>query len=197
MHVFLGLGNPGPEYENTRHNVGAWVLSRLSERLSAGFRRAHGCLWAQSTYRRRDILLLRPLEYMNLSGRAAARARRALFPRLDSARMVVIHDDLDLPLGSGRVKLGGGSGGHRGVDSMVHHLGDEGFGRVRVGIDRPPEGVEPTNYVLLPFAPEERGIVERTVDTAASACLHIVELGYESAMNAYNGRDWSLNDPVA
>lgn len=190
MFLVVGLGNPGPRYENTRHNVGAWVLDQLWEHLGAGSQRAHGCLMGSATYRGQEILLLRPGTYMNRSGHAVARFLEARLPGADPGRILVIHDDLDLPVGRGRVKLGGGAGGHRGVRSVMECLGTDAFGRIRVGIGRPPGSTEAADFVLSPFEQEEEETVAASVLTAMKACLHVIDLGYESAMSAFNGRDW-------
>ncbi len=190
MFVVVGLGNPGPKYSDTRHNAGAWVLARLWETLPADTARAHGCLIGRARRDRQDLILIRPLTFMNGSGLPVSRVRKDMFPDLPPERILVIHDDLDVPVGRIRVRSSGGSGGHRGIDSLIFHLQSEDFGRLRVGIDRPPEGMDTADYVLLPPTRSQEQAMGPAVEAASGAVLHIMEHGYESAMNLYNGREW-------
>lgn len=184
--LVVGLGNPGPRYADTRHNLGFMVADALH-------RRAGGPGWQEKfkgSAARVDLagvpaLLLKPLTFMNLSGRSASRA--AAFFRIPIARIVVVHDDLDLELGAVRVKVGGGNGGHKGIASCAAELGDPGFARVRVGIGRPPFG-DATDFVLQAFSRSEAAELGDIVERAADAALAVVRDGAARAMNAFNGR---------
>lgn len=183
--LIVGLGNPGPAYARTRHNVGFMVADGLAGRLGWRWRegRCHG-LVAGGRVGDREVLLLKPLTFMNRSGLAVAAAARAY--GLAPAAIVVVHDDLDLPPGKLRLRPGGGSGGHRGVTSVIQSLGDEGFGRVRVGIGRPAPGEEAADYVLQPFTPAEQEVLAPALETACEAIMRVVAEGLEAAMRCYN-----------
>lgn len=185
MTLVVGLGNPGRGYAGTRHNVGWAVADLLAARLRVRWRRAgFAAEVAEGDIGGRRVVLLKPLTYMNRSGEAVAEAAR----RYGAAgRVILVHDDLDLPLGRVRVRRGGGAGGHRGVLSVQAALGTREVGRVRVGIGRPPAGVDPADYVLAPFAPEEEAAVGEAVERAAAAVETVVREGFEAAMNRFNG----------
>lgn len=185
VRLVVGLGNPGPRYADTRHNAGFMVVDRLAASLGAAWREEPfpGML-ARARWAGRDVYLLKPLTFMNLSGRAVVHAARRL--HLGPGEIVVVYDDLDLPAGGLRVRRRGSAGGHRGVASVIGELGTEEFGRVRVGIGRPPAGVTPAEYVLQPFAREERGLLDAALDRACQAVLTLLAEGYEVAMRRYN-----------
>jgi PTH1 family peptidyl-tRNA hydrolase len=155
--VILGLGNPGPRYAQTRHNAGFRVVERIAG--TGKWTRQRG-LASICTVEIDGImvLLVRPLTFMNLSGKAIQPLLRQL--GLQPQDLLVIHDDLDLPSGSIRLRPGGGSGGHKGVQSIIDHLGSRDFARLRIGIGRPVEGADPVEYVLEPFPWEERPFFE-------------------------------------
>lgn len=185
----VGLGNPGKRYALTRHNVGFMVIDALAIRAGAQFV-LEKC-YALSEVKlpgAHSIVLVKPLTYMNASGEALRRLSevRAISPQ----DLVVVHDDMDLPFGRIRVKRKGKSAGHHGVESIQHFLGTIEFGRVRVGIGRPPEGVDPVDYVLSGFS-EPAEDVGAVINRAADAVQAIVSQGYEAAMSAYNGPDES------
>jgi PTH1 family peptidyl-tRNA hydrolase len=184
--AIIGLGNPGPRYAGTRHNAGFLVLDRLARRHGVAFRTARGIAsWGDGRIAGVAVRLVEPLGYMNRSGEALAE----LFPDdLAADRdLLVVHDELDLPFGTVRLKRSGGTAGHRGLESIVEHLGGPGFCRLRVGIGR-PVGQEVADYVLSPFPIEERERLEAVVDDAADACEAWLELGVEAAMNRVNAR---------
>lgn len=182
MRILAGLGNPGPRYRGTRHNAGYLVLDALVARWHADFRRVRGADEA----RVRGLLLVKPRTYMNLSGRAvlAALTRTGATPD----ELLVIHDDLDLPLGRLRLRVGGGAGGQRGVQDIIDRIGP-GFARLKVGISRPPQGWAPERWVLSAFGEEERPLLERVVAAAADALELVLTDGLEAAMNRLNGLD--------
>lgn len=188
MRILAGLGNPGPRYRGTRHNAGYLVLDELAGRWGAAFRRTRDAEEA----RVRDLLLLKPRTFMNLSGRAvqAALTRAGLPP----AELLVIHDDLDLPLGRLRLRRGGGAGGQRGVRDIIERLGPD-FTRLKVGISRPPEGWTPEHWVLSRFAEGEREVLHAVVSAAADAVEILLDSGQEAAMNHVNGVDLAAEPP--
>lgn len=186
MLLVVGLGNPGPEYAATRHNVGFMVLDRLGEAVRAKWRRTAGpALEAAAEESGRPLRLLKPLTYMNLSGRAVAAAARRL--GLAPGEVCVVHDDLDLPLGALRLRPDGSAGGHRGVLSIIEHLGSPDFIRVRVGIGRQPQS-DAVSHVLSPFSAAEWEAVRPAVERAAEAVRTIAREGLEAAMNRFNRR---------
>lgn len=183
--LVVGLGNPGPEYASTRHNVGFMVADRLAGRLGCRWKPApFPALEASGRVEGREVVLLKPTTYMNLSGKAVAAAARRR--RLGPGEICAVYDDLDLPPGTVRVRPEGGAGGHRGILSMIAELGTSAFGRVRVGIGRPGPGVSAADYVLSAFPPDEWERVEPALDRAADAVLAVVAGGYEAAMNRFN-----------
>ena len=183
----VGLGNPGPEYARTRHNAGFEVLALLARRHGGAFRRAGRGEAARIRLGQADVVLLRPLTYMNLSGDAVVPVARR--HGVDPSHILLVHDDMDLPLGRLRLRPDGGSGGHRGVASVVACLGDGGFGRVRVGIGRPPAGEDTIGFVLGAIGPEERALWDGTLARAADAVEAVCTLGLEAAMGRFNRAD--------
>ncbi len=183
----VGLGNPGPGYVRTRHNVGFAVVDQLAGATRVRFGRGHyRTERAWSDLSGVPILLVKPQAFMNLSGPPVAAWLERL--GLPTARLVVIHDDLDLPLGRLRVSARAGPGGHRGVASIQAALGTQSFPRVRVGIGRPGEGQEASDRVLEAFAPEELPLVGVVIDRAAEAVRILITDGLASAMNRCNVR---------
>ncbi len=182
--LVVGLGNPGPGYAKTRHNAGFMVLDRLAEEEGLAFREKQDALLAEWG----PGWLMKPLTYMNLSGRAVAPFVRKKGIPLD--RLLVVHDDMDLPLGRIRLKRGGASGGQKGVASIIEALGEGGFDRLRIGIGRPPPGVDPVRYVLSPFTPEEWPILERVLKAGAEAVRVWNEEGLSAAQGRFNGLDF-------
>lgn len=183
--LLVGLGNPGAEYAETRHNLGFWLVDRLARVAGTGaFRRRYSSLFAVGELGGRRLHLLKPQTFMNLSGTAVREALRGL--GLGPDALWVAHDDVDLPVGRLRIRLRGSSGGHRGVASVIEAVGTEEFGRIRLGIGRPPAGVDTADYVLAPFAPEERPLVEAMLDRAVEAVEVLVREGPERAMTRYN-----------
>lgn len=186
MHVVIGLGNPGPEYRKTRHNVGFWVVDRLADRWSIRLsRRAFLSVTGDGLLVGEKTLLVQPETYMNRSGEAAIQIRD--FYRLGLPDFVVIHDDLDLPLGRVRVKRGGGgAGGNRGVASLIASFGSKEFVRIKVGIGRPPGRQDPADFVLQPFTPQEEASILPAVDRAADAVEMWIREGVEKTLAAVN-----------
>ena len=171
----MGLGNPGRSYERTRHNVGFLVADELARRHAGSWRKRKRAEAAPVSLRSRRATLLKPTTFMNNSGSALTGYR--------AEDLILVHDDLDLPPGDVRVKVGGGAGGHNGLRSIIGRLGPD-FVRVRVGIGRPPGGMTVTDYVLSRMDAAVRDAVPR----AADAVEAVVEEGPEAAMNRFNVR---------
>ena len=189
MRVIVGLGNPGPEYRKTRHNIGFWVVNLLAEHWGITLsRRAFLSVVGEAQWRGGKILLLEPQTYMNRSGEAVAKV--CDFYRLDLADLVIVHDDLDLPCGQLRIKRGGGgAGGNRGVASIIEMLGSKEFIRVKIGIGRPPGRRDPAHFVLQPFTPQEEAFILPAVDRAVRAIEAILSEGVEKAMASFHSAD--------
>lgn len=187
--IIVGLGNPGPKYERTRHNFGFLVADALLAAHQADAARvksdSKGELWSFRPGPGHDPwLVLKPLTYMNLSGEAAAPAAR--YYRIEPGSMLVVHDELDLPLGRMKHKLGGGAAGHKGVASVAQCLGTPDFHRLRLGIGR-PQAMDGASWVLSPFASDEAELLAETVD-AARRCVEVfIQEGPEAAARLING----------
>jgi PTH1 family peptidyl-tRNA hydrolase len=186
MHLVVGLGNPGPKYAGNRHNVGFMVVDRLASRLGAPpFKEKFKGVFTKAPLGADDVVLLKPMTYMNVSGESAQPA--AAFFRVALEQLVVVHDELDLPFGTLRLKVGGGTAGHNGLKSLQQQLGDPGFVRLRFGIGRPRSG-SPVSYVLGDFDGSERAELPDLLDRAADALETVVREGAAAAMNSVNQR---------
>lgn len=186
MLLIAGLGNPGPKYERNRHNIGFMAADEIVRRHSFGaWRTRFQSMVAEGTVGGRKVMVIKPMTYMNESGRAVGEALR--FFKLEPADVTVIHDELDLVPGKIRVKLGGGHAGHNGLRSIDAHIGD-GFRRVRVGIGHPGDKNRVHNYVLSDFAKAEQPLVERIVDAIAVHMPLLVE-GDESSFMSRAAHD--------
>ena len=186
MQLAVGLGNPGEQYVSNRHNLGFQVVDLLSQRLGLSFQ-LHQDLYliAVGLVEENRVALVKPLTYMNESGRAASHLLES-YPA-DLMELLVICDDANLPLGKIRLRRGGSGGGHRGLESIIHHLASEDFPRLRMGIGPPPEDEDMVTFVLADFEPEEEGLVTQMVEQAADATICFFHQGIEEAMNRYNG----------
>lgn len=188
MKLVIGLGNPGREYDHTRHNVGFEVLDELVRRTEATLRRS----WTVPAWTGKveiegeGVLLVKPRTFMNRSGQAIAAMMRKR--GLKPADVIVVLDDLELPCGRIRIRKQGGAGGHKGLQSVIQALGADDFVRVRVGIGPRPAGEELVEHVLARFTAEERREVEKAVEVAADAVTAVVQDGVEKAMNRFNER---------
>jgi PTH1 family peptidyl-tRNA hydrolase len=186
--IVVGLGNPGAEYAATRHNAGARVVELLAERSSGTWKRhKSGCLVAEATVAGRRVVLARPTSYMNESGGPVGRLLR--WYKTAPADLLVVHDEIDIPFGEVRVKVGGGTAGHNGLGSLVSHLGTRDFVRVRVGVGRPRGRAGAAGHVLDGFSGAERKELPDLVERSAAAVERILEAGVERAMNEVNTRD--------
>jgi PTH1 family peptidyl-tRNA hydrolase len=185
--LILGLGNPGSEYEDSRHNVGFAVIEELARRAGATLSRTrHRARYETTRLCGRKVLLAQPLTYMNRSGEAA---RPLLdYHGLDVAELVVVHDDADLEAGDVRVKRGGGTAGHKGLTSLVAHLASTDFARVRIGVGRAPDGRDLADWVLSRPGAAEQAVLRRAVEDGADAVECVLGDGVETAMNRFNRR---------
>ena len=185
-YLLIGLGNPGREYRDNRHNVGFMVIDRLIVRLNArGLKVQSKAIVTTATYAERKLILAKPQTYMNLSGQSAQGLLN--FYKIPMENMLIAHDDLDIPFGTIRVRPGGGPGGQKGMASTIERLGTKEFPRLRIGIGRPPGRMDPSAYVLQDFSRDEMKILSEIVDRAAEAALTFVVDGLNKAMNKYNG----------
>ena len=184
MRLIVGLGNPGPACAETRHNVGFWVVAAVAGEAGIRFRRHGEVLRAEGRLGREAVTLAKPQSYMNRSGPVVAALVDDL--GLDLSAVIVIHDDLDLDPGRIRIKARGGHGGHQGVLSIIDALESDRFARVKIGIGRPPEGVDPADYVLAPVSARERAVLEEAVQQAVRAVECWVGEGLMAAMNRFN-----------
>jgi PTH1 family peptidyl-tRNA hydrolase len=185
-YLLIGLGNPGREYRDNRHNVGFIFVDRLIVRLNArGLKVQSKAIVTTATYEDRKIILAKPQTYMNLSGQSAQGLLN--FYKIPIENMLIAHDDLDIPFGTIRIRPGGGPGGQKGMASTIERLGTKEFPRLRIGIGRPPGRMDPSAYVLQDFSRDEMKILSEIVDRAAEAALTFVVDGVNKAMNIYNG----------
>lgn len=186
MKMIVGLGNPGPEYRMTRHNVGFRVADRLAERWDAEFtREKYRSLVAEAVCDGERVLLIKPLTFMNRSGEAVSRALR--YTSVDRRDMLVVVDDVNLGLGGVRLRAEGSAGGHNGLKSIIAALGSEDFPRLRIGVGRDRAGESLVDHVLSGFASREQPEVEAMLARGAEAAERFVTHGIERAMNDFNG----------
>jgi PTH1 family peptidyl-tRNA hydrolase len=184
-YLIVGLGNPGRVYRLNRHNAGFMVLDRLAEELGISFTRMQGkALVTDARSEGLHLILVKPQTYMNESGQAATALIR--FYKIPLENFLVVHDDLDLPLGTLRMRPGGGAGGQRGLKSIINQLGTPEFPRLRVGIGRPPGRMDPAAYVLQNYSTEEMEIVPLVLDHGVKAVSTFVHEGIQAAMTRHN-----------
>ena len=184
-YLIVGLGNPGPRYAGTRHNAGFLVADLLAERLGAKFKAHKGrCDLVGGRLADTPVIVAKPKTYMNLSGGPVVSIAR--FFKVPIERIVVVHDELDLPFGSLRLKRGGGDGGHNGLRSLTDALGSKEYVRVRFGIGRPPGRQDPADFVLREFGSVERRELGVQLERAADAVESLLAIGLEAAQNEYN-----------
>jgi len=184
-YLIVGLGNPGKAYRHTRHNAGFMLLDLIAEDLNLTFSRqqAHA-LFTDGLFEGNKVILAKPQTYMNASGRSVGLL--AHFYRIVPSNLLVIVDDIDLPLGSIKLLPAGGSAGHNGMRSIINHLGTHEFPRLRIGIGRPPGRMEAADYVLLDFKPGELPVLEDTLNRAHHCLRLFLQEGILAAMNSCN-----------
>ncbi len=182
IRLIVGLGNPGREYETTRHNAGFWWVDEFARQHGLSFRseaKFHG-LAARGMLHGHEVFLLKPQTFMNVSGRAVGAL--AQFYKIVPAEIMVVHDELDLPPGSAKLKLGGGHGGHNGLKDVIAHLGARDFWRLRLGIGHPGDRAEVVNYVLNDPRKEEQPLINEALQRSLDVSGLIVEGKLEAAM---------------
>jgi len=185
-YLLIGLGNPGREYRDSRHNVGFMLVDRIAVRLGArGMKVQSKAIVINSMYEDRKLILAKPQTYMNLSGQSVQGLIH--FYKLPLTNVLIAYDDLDIPFGTIRIRPGGGPGGQRGMASTIEQLGTNDFPRLRIGIGRPPGKMDPAAYILQDFTRAEMKILSEILDRAADAALEFVVNGLDKAMNKYNG----------
>ena len=187
MHLIVGLGNPGAEYAKTRHNAGFLLVERLATRWKADWssERKFVARMARTAHGRKKVLLCEPQTFMNLSGETVAAVVK--FYQLTVEEVLVVVDDADLPLGEIRLRPGGGSGGHHGLDSVAQHLGSKEYARLRIGIGRKDEARQITGHVLGKFGADENAVLEKVLERAAGQIECWLDGGVQKAMNQFNG----------
>jgi PTH1 family peptidyl-tRNA hydrolase len=183
--LIVGLGNPGPRYSHTRHNVGFSVVSALGERHRIRGRSRGPSIVGEGEIAGQAVVLAQPTTMMNLSGKAVAQLVRSMNLR-DLQNLLVVYDEMDLPLGTLRLRARGSAGGHNGIKSVIHALGTQDFPRLRVGVSRPPPDLDPVDYVLTRFRPEEKPVLEQAISAAADAIEWWVHAGTDDTMNRFN-----------
>lgn len=185
MYLIVGLGNPGEKHYRTRHNLGFRVIDELAQRLKIRLTTGKGeYLIGEAAYQKAKLLLAKPSTFMNLSGIAVLELVNRYKP--SPSELLVICDDVYLPLGRVRLRRRGSDGGHNGLASIIQRLGSMEFPRLRIGVGNPPPGVDLTRYVLEEFSPEEQAMVEEAIRTAADAVSSLLTNGIEETMNVYN-----------
>lgn len=192
--LIVGLGNPEKKYAANRHNVGFHVLDRIADKTGVSItdRRFQGW-FGKAVVKRHTMLLLKPTTFMNASGEAVAQAAR--FYKIPPEQIAVVYDDIDLEFARLRLRAGGSHGGHRGVESVIAALGTRAFPRIRIGVGRPPSGVDPIAFVLGDFLPEEQPEIEKTIEQAVEAAFSLVTVGLPTTMTRFNSRATAAAQP--
>jgi len=187
-YLIVGLGNPGREYSQNRHNIGFMLVNRLADRLGISFSRVQNkALVTDGRFQGKKIILVKPQTYMNNSGQAVGALMR--FYKISPENLLVAFDDVDLPFETIRVRPSGGSSGQKGMKSIIQHIGTEEFPRLRLGIDRPPGRMQTPDYVLQDFPKAQAEALEIFLERAAEAALLFVSEGVDPAMARYNRRE--------
>ena len=185
MYLIVGLGNPGREYEHTRHNAGFDAIDVLAGKLGVDVKeKKHKGLCGKGMIAGEKVILLKPQTFMNLSGESVRAA--ADFYKIDAEHMIVLYDDIDLDVGKLRVRAKGSAGGHNGIKNIIAHMGTQEFPRVRIGVGAKPDRMDLADYVLGRFSQVERPVMEDAFEEAAEATIAVVEDGIDAAMNRFN-----------
>ncbi|MFQ8704948.1 MAG: aminoacyl-tRNA hydrolase [Thomasclavelia sp.] len=184
MKLIVGLGNPGKEYEGTRHNCGFMVIDKLAEKLNVNVdQNKFKGIYVKFKYHGEDIILLKPQTYMNLSGESVIATMQ--FFKIDKEDLLVIYDDLDMPVGKLRLRKTGSAGGHNGIKNIIAHLNSQDFKRIRVGIDR-HKYMKVVDYVLSGFSKLEMEAITQGIENAADAIIDYLDHDFDYIMNRYN-----------
>lgn len=192
LFIIIGLGNPGRQYENTHHNVGFDTVDILSGKFGIKIAKLkHKALIGDGLIQGKRVLLVKPQTYMNLSGESVREVVE--WYNIPLKNIIIIYDDVDLPLGRIRIRPKGSSGTHNGMKSIIYQLQSDEFPRIRIGIGKPPENWDMADYVLSRFDAEERKIIDQSISKAAEAAVEIINSGIEKAMNMYNGPEMPEN----
>jgi len=185
MYIIIGLGNPGDKYKYTRHNVGFMVIDILAQKNSVSLNKiGYKALWGEMRTKSGNVILAKPQTFMNSSGESVYEIIN--YYKIPLEHLIVIYDDIDLPLGRIRIRKKGSAGTHNGMRSIIYMLKNEHFPRIRVGIGKPKEGTDLVKYVLSPFTEEEQPVIYKAMERAAEAAEIIVTDGIDTAMNKYN-----------
>ena len=185
--LLVGLGNPGAKYASTRHNMGFLALDGLADREGFRFNKLRFRAWtAQWKVGDQQVLVMKPQTYMNLSGESVGAAAR--FYKIPAEHILVISDDIDLPVGKLRLRSAGSAGGHNGLKNIIQHLGSERFPRIKVGVGAKPPKMDLADYVLSRFGAEEQKLMDEAFGEAAEAAVMMMTAGAERAMNHYNAK---------
>lgn len=185
MILIVGLGNPGREYANTRHNIGFRAIDQLSQQYSIPLnQKKHKAIYGSGYIEGLKVILAQPQTYMNLSGESV----RELvdFYKIEPEDVIVIFDDISLPVGQLRLRKKGSAGGHNGIKNIIAHLGSQDFPRIKIGVGEKPAGWDLKDHVLGAFSKEDEPLVKESIENAADACKIMLTDGIESAMNIYN-----------
>ena len=186
MYIIVGLGNPGEKYDNTRHNCGFLTIDALAKKHNLDFQESkQKALVAKGVINGEKVILAKPLTFMNLSGESV----RALtdYYKVDyESEVIIVYDDISLPVGNLRIRKKGSAGGHNGIKSIISHLGSDNFIRIKVGVGEKPKGYDLADYVLGHFSSEEQVMMQEAFNKGAEAVETIMESGPDKAMNKYN-----------
>ncbi|BCJ87409.1 aminoacyl-tRNA hydrolase [Effusibacillus dendaii] len=185
MRIIFGLGNPGKEYQFTRHNVGFVAVDHLADTLGIEIAKSKfQALYGEGSHQGEKVVLVKPLTYMNLSGQSVRQVLDWYKPT--PSEWVVVYDDMDLPLGTVRLRVKGSSGGHNGIKSIISTVGSQEFQRVRIGVGRPAPGKTVIDHVLSSFHKEENARLEETYKQTTAALHTFIQVDFQTAMNRYN-----------
>ncbi|NSW92538.1 MAG: aminoacyl-tRNA hydrolase [Firmicutes bacterium] len=186
LHIIAGLGNPGIKYRNTRHNVGFDTIDMLSEKFDINVKQLkHKALIGDGYIEDKKVLLVKPQTYMNASGESIRDIVE--WYKICMKWLILVYDDVDLPLGKIRVRRSGSAGTHNGMKSIIYQLQSDAFPRVRIGIGKPPEGMDIVGHVLGKFTKDERAVIDNSIVRAAEAVVTIIKSGVDEAMARFNG----------
>jgi len=185
MYIVIGLGNPGLRYENTKHNVGFDTIDLLAHKHKIKVSKLKfKALSGEGNIKDEKVLLVKPQTFMNLSGESVREIIN--WYKVPVSNIIIVYDDVDLPLGKIRIRSNGSAGTHNGMRSVIYQLESDDFPRVRIGISRPPEDCDLADYVLSKFGVDERGLINQGIINAASAVFEVINSGVEAAMNSFN-----------
>lgn len=192
MILVVGLGNPGKEYSLSKHNIGFMVVDELANRLGVSLNKiGFTSVYGEALFEEKKVVLLKPQTYMNRSGKSVSEF--VGFFKILARDVISVYDEMDLTFGNLKIKVGGGSAGHNGIESIITSIGDDSFIRVRVGIGKPGQKSETVSHVLSRFRKDEKKIVEDALGRAADAVLEIIARGVENAMNKFNRKPDNTN----